>query len=74
MIALLRLFGALVLVGSLYAPGFRTSGRFGDTVGNVVDGIEPGHVLFLQVVYSVAFAFREHGYKNACARHLLTAR
>src|SRR6516165_9499004 len=74
MIALLRLFDALVLVGSLDAPGFRTPRRFGDAMRNVIDRIEPGHVLFLQVIYSVAFTLRKHGYENVCAGHLLTAR
>src|SRR5215472_8952239 len=74
MIAFMRLFDALVLIGSLYASGLRTPWRFVDTVGNVIYRIEPGHVLFLQVIYSVAFALREHGHKYVCARHLLTAR
>src|ERR1700751_4055055 len=43
-------------------------------MGYVIDRIEPGHVLFLQVVYSVAFALREHSYEDVCAGHLLTAR
>jgi hypothetical protein len=31
-------------------------------MGNVIDLIEPGHVVFLQVIYSLAFALREHGW------------
>ena len=74
MIALLRLFTAIVLVGSLYVRGFRTPGRFSDTMGNVIDCIEAGHVLFLQEIYSVAFAFREHGDESVCAGYFLAAR
>jgi hypothetical protein len=43
-------------------------------VGNEIDRIEPGHVLFLQEIYSVAFALPEHGYEGVGAGHLLTAR
>src|SRR5215472_15444768 len=74
MVALLRLFGALVIVGSLCASGFRTPRRFGDAVRNVIDGIKPGHVLLLQVVYGVAFTFGEHRYEDVCPGNLLTAR
>jgi|SRR6516162_988662 hypothetical protein len=73
MIALLRLFDALVLVGSMYTPGFRTPWRLSNAVGNVIDRVEPGHVLFLQIIYSVAFALREHSHENVCACHLLAA-
>jgi hypothetical protein len=37
-------------------------------MGNEIDRIEPGHVLFVQEIYSVAFALREHGYEKICAR------
>ena len=45
-----------------------------DPIYNIIDRIEPSHVLFLQVIYRVAFAFRKHSYENVCAGHLLTAR
>src|SRR6516164_7411074 len=72
MIALLRLFDALILIGPLYAPGFRTPWRFRDTMRYVIHRVEPGHVLFLQIIYSVAFALREHGNENVCAGHFLS--
>jgi DNA methylase len=31
-------------------------------MGNVIDRIEPGHAVFLQGIYSLAFALREHGW------------
>src|ERR1700737_5366781 len=74
MIALLRLFAALVLLGSLGPPDFRKAGGLGDDMGNVVDRVEPGHVLLLQKIYGVAFALREHGDKNVGAGYLLAAR
>src|ERR1700736_6591545 len=74
MIALLRLFAALVLLGSLDAPSFRASGSLGDSMGNVVDRVEPGHVLLLQEIYGVAFALREHGDEDVGAGYLLAAR
>ena len=73
MIALLRLFAALVLLGSLDAPSFRASRGLGDAVGNVVDRVESGHVLFLQEIYGVAFALREHGDEDVGAGYLLAA-
>ena len=74
MAALLRLFAALVLVRSLDAAGLRTPRRFGDAVRDVVDGIEPGHVLLLQEIDGVALALGEHGDEHVCAGHLLAAR
>src|SRR2546430_17617204 len=74
MIALLRLFAALVLLGALDAPSFRASGGLGDAMGNVVDRVEPGHVVLLQKIYGVAFALREHGDEDVGAGHLLEPR
>src|SRR3984893_8099440 len=73
MIALLRLFAALLLLGSLDAPSFRASRGLGDAMGNVVDRVEPGHILLLQEIYGVAFALREHGDENVGAGDLLAA-
>ena len=52
----------------------RAPGSFGDTMRNVVNRVEPGHVLFLQDVNSVALALREHGDENVRAGYLLAAR
>src|ERR1700730_10780485 len=73
MIALLRLFAALVLLGSLDAPSFRAPRGLGDAMGDVVDRVEPGHILLLQEIYGVAFALREHGDENVGAGDLLAA-
>jgi len=40
---------------------------------NVIDRVEPGHVLLLQEIYGVAFALREHGDENVGAGYLLAA-
>ena len=72
--ALLRLVGAaLVLVRPLDSPGFRASRRLGDAVRDVVDRIEPGHVLFLQEINRVAFPLGEHRDQHIGTGHLLPA-
>jgi hypothetical protein len=73
-VALLRLFGAVILVGALNATRLGTPGRFGNAVRDIIDGIEPGHVLFLQEINSMAFPLGEHGDQHVRAGHLFSAR
>src|SRR5215831_20119464 len=50
---------------------FRAPRRFGDAMRNVIDGIEPRHVLLLQEIDRVAFPLREHRDEDVCAGDLL---
>ena len=74
MAALLRLLAALVLLGALDAPRLGAAGRLGDAVRDVVDRVEPGHVLLLQEIDRVALALGEHRDQHVGAGHLLAAR
>src|SRR5712691_7182663 len=72
--ALLALFAALLLFGSLDAARLRAAGRLGDAVRDVVDRVEPRHVLLLQEIAGVALALGEHRDQHIGAGHLLAAR
>ena len=73
---LVHFFRLGVFIRATDRPGGRTaglSGHLGDAVADIVDGIETGHVLQLQEIDGMAFAFREYGDKDIGPRHFLTA-
>ena len=74
MAALLRLFAAFVLLRALGPAGFRAAGRLGDAMRDIVDRIEPGHVLLLQEINRVALALGEHRDQDVGAGDLLAPR
>ena len=71
MAALLALLAALLLLGALHAPGLGAARRLGDAVRDVIDRIEPSHVLLLQEIDGVALALGEHRDKHVGAGDLL---
>ena len=72
--ALLPLFASLLLFGALDAARLRAAGCLGDAVRDVVDRVEPGHVLLLQEIDRVALALGEHRDQHIGAGHLLASR
>src|SRR6202040_3119188 len=54
MAALLALLGPLFLLGAGRPARFGTARRLGDAVRDVVDGVEPRHVLLLQEIDRMA--------------------
>jgi hypothetical protein len=64
---------ALLLPSSSHGPVLGPARHLGDAVADIVHRIEAGHVLFLQIVDRVAFAFGEHGDQHVGAGHFLTA-
>src|SRR6185437_213664 len=74
LLALFATAAAFLLVGALYAAGLGAAGRLGDAVRDVVDRVEPGHVLLLQEIDGVAFALGEHRDQHVGAGHLLAPR
>ena len=60
-------------VGAADPPRFRARPRLGDAVADVVDGVEPRHVLLLQEEDGVALALGEQGDQHVGAGHLLAA-
>ena len=71
---LLPLLAALLLLGALHPAGLGAAGRLGDAVRDVVDRVEPGHVLLLQEIDGVALALGEHRDQHVGAGHLLAPR
>src|SRR5690606_17681599 len=67
--AVLGLFGA----GTAHRAGFIGPGLLGDAVGDEVDRIVARHVLLLQEIGGVAFAFGEDGDQDIGAGHFLAA-
>ena len=70
--ALFRLSGMAVFVGALGSQrGARLRGAraLGDSMGNVVDRIVAGHLLFLQEESRMAFAFGKNSNKNVGSGH-----
>ena len=63
-----------VLVGTGDPLGFRAARSLRDSVRDVVHRVETGHLLLLQEIDRVAFAFREQGDEHICSRHLLPPR
>ena len=53
---------------------FAVFGVFGDAVGDVIDCVIAGHVLLLQKVGGIAFAFGEDGDEDVGACHFGAAR
>src|SRR5487761_217304 len=71
--ALWLLLGALLLLGTLNAARLGAPGRLGDAVRNVIHRVEPRHVLLLQEINRMAFAFGEKRHQHIGASHLLAA-
>ena len=71
--ALRRLLGSGLGVGTLDAPRLRAAARLGDAVADVVDRVEPRHLLLLQEVDGVALALGEDRDQHVGAGDLLAA-
>jgi hypothetical protein len=63
-----------VLVRAVDRARLAATGCLGDAVRNVIDRVQPGHVLQLKEIDGVAFAFREQGDDHVRSRHFLAAR
>ena len=61
----------LLVLGPARRAGFARPGALGDAMGDVVDRVVAGHLLLLQEVGRVAFAFGEDGDQNVGAGHLV---
>ncbi len=69
-------FGVFVWRGRRAACGRPlggAAGRLGDAVADEIDRVQPGHVLQLQEIDGVAFAFGEQGDEHVRPRHLVAA-
>ena len=67
-------FAATFLVaGALHRAGGGAARRLGDTVADEIHRVEPGHVLGLQEVDRVAFAFAEQGDEDVGAGDFVAA-
>ena len=53
-----------MLFGTGNGARFAIGGVFGDAVGDVVHGIVAGHILFLQEIGGVGFAFGKEGHQH----------
>src|SRR5207248_10027486 len=58
--ALLAFLTAFFFLGYLDAARLRPTGSLGDTMRDVIDRVEAGHVLLLQEIDGVALALGEH--------------
>ncbi len=63
----------ILLSGALHRTLGGAARRLGDAVADEVDGIEPGHVLQLQKIDGVAFAFGEQSDKDVGAGDFIAA-
>src|SRR5690606_1378902 len=57
-------------LGAAHPPLLAHSGTLGDAVADVVDRIEPRHVLLLQEEYGMGLPLREQSYEHVGAGHL----
>ena len=62
-----------VLVDAAHRARLRHAGPLGDAVADIVDRVEPRHVLLLQEEGGVALALGENGDEHVRSRHLLAA-
>ena len=62
-----------VLVDAAHRARLRHAGPLGDAVADIVDRVEPRHVLLLQEEGGMALALGEDGDQHIGARHLLAA-
>ena len=62
---------ALLFLGALDRSALFLAGHLSDSVANVVDGVQPGHLLLLQEVDRIGFALAEDGDQHVGARHFL---
>ena len=60
-------------IGATHAPRLGPAGRLGDAVADVVDGVEPRHLLLLQEEHGVALALGEQRDQDVGAGHLFAA-
>jgi hypothetical protein len=67
------LLGARILVSTADAPALRTSRHLGNAVRDVVDRIEPAHLLLLQEIDGMRFSFGEHRHQHIGPGYLFTA-
>jgi hypothetical protein len=70
----LALGGFVGFIGTGDGPRLAKGGVLGDAVGDIVDGVIARHVLFLQEIGGVGFAFGKDGDKDIGARHFVAAR
>jgi hypothetical protein len=62
-----------ILIDAPDGARLRHPGPLGDAVTDIVDRVEPGHVLLLQEEGGVALALGEDGDQHVCPGHLLAA-
>jgi hypothetical protein len=67
---LARIRGTALLVRTAYRTLLAHAWAFGDAVADVLNSIEPRHVLLLQEVRGMAFTLSENGDEDVGARHL----
>ena len=61
-------------VGPAHGARLGFPGHLGDAVGDVVDGVEPRHVVGLEEIHGMGFALGEQGDQHVGPGHLLAAR
>ena len=68
-----RLAVEALFVGAVHGPVVFLAGHLGDAVRDIIHRIKTGHLLLLQEINRVAFAFRENGDQHIRARDLFAA-
>ena len=66
--------GIVIIFGAVNGVLPRPAGHLGDAMGDVIDGVQPRHVMDLQEVDGVGFPFREQGNQEIGPGHFLAAR
>ncbi len=72
-LGLVAALGVGLVLGAAHRARLRHARPLGDAMADVVDRVVAGHVLLLQEIGGVAFAFREDRDQHVGARHLLSA-
>ncbi len=73
LLGVLAALGLGLLIDTAHRARFGDAGPLGDAVADVVDGVVTRHVLLLQEISGVTFAFGEDRDQHVGARHLLAA-
>ena len=71
---LLALGRARILVDAMHRARLEHAGTLGDPMRDVLDGVEPRHLLLLQEKRGVALALRKDADEHICARHFFAPR
>ena len=68
------LFLVIAILGAFGLFGLADFPRLADAMADIADGIEPAHILLLEEINGIAFAFRKQGNEDVGARDFITAR